>query len=241
MIKKLPKKSNERAFTLIETLVALLILAIGLLAIAQLFIAATYTNSFAYNESVAVKVAEDTLELLRGLPFSDARLSNGGTINAPVPYSLGSGTPAPEVAQCSVGSSIHADRDHVLGVYFDPQQLGGTGPIVSYIPKLADCSSTNFDRRQFEVRWQVIGYNPTVAATTSPTIIPDNAFNAYNDDFPFNQTNPPAPPNFSAPTPPDLNGDTTKLIIVRVIPVGAKGATRLAKRVQIATIMTRPS
>src|SRR5687767_13401678 len=97
------RNSDESAFTLVETIVALLILSIGLLALAQLFIFSTYNNSFAYSASTAIKAAEDTVEMLRGLPFTDAKLAIGGTIRP---------TPAP----CTTGCL--PDKDHVRGVYF---------------------------------------------------------------------------------------------------------------------------
>src|SRR5436190_19847409 len=120
-------KSDEKGFTLIETVVAILILTIGLLALAQLFVLSTYTNTFAYDESVEIKAAEDTMELLRSLPFTDARLSVGGTIN-----------PAP--AACATGCV--PDQNHVLGVYFTPVNVGSPSVTFSYAMAITGYSAS---------------------------------------------------------------------------------------------------
>src|SRR5262249_13742670 len=222
MVKNSFWKSDEHAFTLIETAVAILILTIGLLALAQLFVLSTYTNTFAYDESIEVKAAEDTIELLRGLQFTDPRLSPGGTIRA-------------DVAACDTGCA--ADQNHILGVYFNPVTIGSPSVTISYAMATDVYSTTagsNWSKRQYEIRWQAVGYPSTPpTAGTTPQFM---AFNAYDDTFPVDPT-----ATMWPPTPADAGGQTSLIVIVRVVPVGAKGAARLAKRVQLATILSRPS
>lgn len=204
-------------FTLIEAIIALLILAIGLLAVANLFVFSTYSNTFAYNESVALKAAEDTLEMLRSTSLADPKLSVGGTIVA---------TSAP----CATGCA--ADQNHIMGVYFVP--VTDNGIITHYVMKLTPYSTvagSGWSQRQFEVRWQVIGYPTTLPAAGTVT---EMAYNAYDDTFPT------SPTNIFSITPPDANGQTSVVVIVRVIPFGAKNKSNFAKRVQLQTVIARP-
>lgn len=219
MVKNALRKTDGQGFTLIEIVLALLILTIGVLALAQLFIFSTYSNSFAYNASVAVKAAEDTMEKLRGLPFTDPKLAIGGTINA---------TPA----ACATGCV--ADQNHVSGIYFTPViQNGG---LTHYQMAVTEFGDANWAQRQFEVRWQVIGYPNPAPAPGSPAL---RTFveNPYNDNFPTAAAD---LTNFGPSTPPDLVGPTALLVVVRVIPVNAKNAARLAKRIQMSTVLARP-
>lgn len=55
-----------RGFTLLETMVALVILAIALLGLAQLFGLATYQNGLARYGTMAITVAQGKLEELKG-------------------------------------------------------------------------------------------------------------------------------------------------------------------------------
>lgn len=71
---------NKNGFTMIEVLVGLVILAIGLLAIAGLQITSVKGNSFSSNLTQASVLAQDRLEILRNLDWAHADL-NAGTHN----------------------------------------------------------------------------------------------------------------------------------------------------------------
>ena len=70
---------------MIEVLIGLVFLAIGLLAIASLQVTSVRGNFFSNNLMQATYVAQDRLEYLRNLPFSDPLLStvdhDDGTTN----------------------------------------------------------------------------------------------------------------------------------------------------------------
>ncbi len=86
-----PTGRRDNGFTLIETLIAIVVLAAGLLVLAQLVGVAIHHNSKARSGSIAVAAAQGQLEMLRaqyyrelhtGVPESDLTL--GSHVGAPV-------------------------------------------------------------------------------------------------------------------------------------------------------------
>ena len=73
--------SKKDGFSLIEVLIALTILAIGLLAIASLQVTSARGNFFSNSLMQATYVAQDRLEFLKNLPFSDPLLSTGNRVD----------------------------------------------------------------------------------------------------------------------------------------------------------------
>jgi len=78
----LNKALGKKGFTLVEVLIGLIILAIGVLAIAGMQITSIVGTSFSNNLTQASVLAQDRLEFLKGLSLNDARL-NTGTYNDP--------------------------------------------------------------------------------------------------------------------------------------------------------------
>jgi type IV pilus modification protein PilV len=62
---------KEQGFTLLEVMIAMTILAIGLLGLAGLQITSVRSNSSASQVSEATVLAQDQLEQLRGTPFAN--------------------------------------------------------------------------------------------------------------------------------------------------------------------------
>jgi type IV pilus modification protein PilV len=75
-------KKNE-GFTLIEVLMAVSILSIGLLAVASLQISAIKVNSSASDITKRSTWAQDKLEELIALPYSDSKLAIGSPPDSP--------------------------------------------------------------------------------------------------------------------------------------------------------------
>jgi Tfp pilus assembly protein PilV len=68
---------NQNGFTLIETTVAMLVMMVVGLSATSLFLYSVRYNSGASQRSTAMAVAQQRLEVLRGVHFSDARLDFG--------------------------------------------------------------------------------------------------------------------------------------------------------------------
>ena len=68
---------TPKGFTLIEVAACLIILAVGLLAIAAMQITSTKGGTFSSHLTQATFFAQDKLEYLKNLPYSDSNLSNG--------------------------------------------------------------------------------------------------------------------------------------------------------------------
>jgi prepilin-type N-terminal cleavage/methylation domain-containing protein len=73
---------GKKGFTLVEVLIGLIILAIGILAIAGMQITSIVGSSFSSNLTQASVLAQDRLEFLKGLSLNDVRLDTG-TYNDP--------------------------------------------------------------------------------------------------------------------------------------------------------------
>lgn len=74
---------GERGFTLIETVVSLVIMMVVGLGAASLFMYAVRNNSGAADRAVAIAIAQQRMERLRNVNFDDTSL-NAGTTNTTV-------------------------------------------------------------------------------------------------------------------------------------------------------------
>ena len=71
--------ASEAGFTLIEALVAVLVLVVGIQGVANLMVVASTSNSVANHSSAATAQATETLERLKALPFDE--LTPGGDLD----------------------------------------------------------------------------------------------------------------------------------------------------------------
>jgi prepilin-type N-terminal cleavage/methylation domain-containing protein len=79
---------NKKGFSLIEVLVGLVLLAIGLLAIAGMQITSVRGNFFSSNMTQASILAQDRLETLKNLAYADAALTVGNHNDGLIPGSI---------------------------------------------------------------------------------------------------------------------------------------------------------
>jgi type II secretory pathway pseudopilin PulG len=75
-------RSSEAGFTLVEALVAIVILVFGLIAVTNLLVVAASSNSVANQATAATTVAAQRLELLKAQPFTS--LAVGGDLDSDV-------------------------------------------------------------------------------------------------------------------------------------------------------------
>ncbi len=75
------KVSKEKGFSLIEVLIGLIILAIGILAVAGMQITSIVGTSFSNNLTQASVIAQDRLEFLKGLTLTDVKLDTNNYPN----------------------------------------------------------------------------------------------------------------------------------------------------------------
>lgn len=82
-------RTDEAGFTLIEALIAIMILAIGLIAVANLLVVGAASNTIGNHSTNTTAIATETMERLRNIPFatgnppvSQLDLMVGGDLNA---------------------------------------------------------------------------------------------------------------------------------------------------------------
>jgi type IV pilus assembly protein PilV len=81
--------ATEKGFTLIEVLVATVVLSMGLLGLARVHIAAIQANTIASRLTQATTLAQDRVEQLLALPYKDPGLAdNTYTETNPQGYTL---------------------------------------------------------------------------------------------------------------------------------------------------------
>ena len=76
--KKFRNTEKEAGFTIVEILIAIVILTIGLLAMANMHVLAMFVNSSARNLTESTALAQSKLEELIHLPFDNAELAPTG-------------------------------------------------------------------------------------------------------------------------------------------------------------------
>lgn len=69
------RRADEKGFTLLEIIIALLVMMISVLGTASLFIFAINYNSGSRDRTVALAIAQQRIERLRNIPFTDAALN----------------------------------------------------------------------------------------------------------------------------------------------------------------------
>jgi type IV pilus modification protein PilV len=69
--KKKNTRKGEQGFTMLEVLIGMALLLIGLLAVAQMQVMTTITNSTANQRTTAITLAQDQLETLRTRPYAN--------------------------------------------------------------------------------------------------------------------------------------------------------------------------
>ena len=98
-MKKLQISGNQKGFTLLELLVAVVFLAIALLAVAGLQTTAIHSNSIANKLSAAASIAQQVMEDITALPIDSPLLNS---TNANINYNFNSNPMTPAVFSITV-------------------------------------------------------------------------------------------------------------------------------------------
>jgi type IV pilus assembly protein PilV len=90
------RQSNEKGFTLVELLVALTLMTVGILAMVEMEIVATHSNSIANKLSVATSLAQEVMDDIQSWDINAPPVTGAFTANSVnVQYSrLGTGVNA---------------------------------------------------------------------------------------------------------------------------------------------------
>ena len=104
------RSPNDRGFTLVEMMIALVLFGVGLMALAQTLPNGLSVRDRARRMSVATNLAQEEMERLRGLPFAHADLAGGNHIDPTSPidgayvrmWTVRDGTPAPDMKRVTV-------------------------------------------------------------------------------------------------------------------------------------------
>ena len=117
-----PSRRAEAGFTLIEVLIAIVVLVFGLIAVTNLFLVAGSSNAVANQATAAADTAAQIMENLKAQPWNSAQLNNG-----------------------AVGTTTGSLTTDATG-YFRSDQIVGVGTIASRWTVLNVDARTKFIR-----------------------------------------------------------------------------------------------
>ncbi len=155
------KTRGERGFTLIETMVAIVVLAVGLIATAALM--STSVNSTAtsrYMNSAAL-LASEKLEDLDRFPSSDPAVAAGGSLTADVAGYF-------DNVQISTGNGSISETTASGGVSTSYTQAPGTNMTVT---TGAGLPAPTADTMTFNRRWAITANSPLAGARTVNVLV----------------------------------------------------------------------
>ena len=137
--------ASEHGFTLIETSIALVILMVAGLGVASLFTYSIRYNSGGNDRAVAISVAQQQIEQLRSVPFTDTILNvSAATVLSPNTVSNGR---TYQVTKTVAGSNNDAGGNPTLKtitIRVDPVSTGWAGyPVILQTMRSSKTTGTN--------------------------------------------------------------------------------------------------
>jgi prepilin-type N-terminal cleavage/methylation domain-containing protein len=159
-------RKKERGFTLVEMLIATIVVLVGLVAVAQLVPASAYLNASNRNDGTALVFAQKELEFMREQPL-------GAVAPAPVfinPLAVATGC----TASCSLGDPTQPGQVIGSGVVW------GDTPLIDFSDSATLVDGYYFTYidpndpygASYDVRWAVISFtNPLSGMVTGRRII----------------------------------------------------------------------
>ena len=137
--------SRQAGFTLIETSVAMVIMMVAALGVASLFTYSISYNSGGQDRAIAVTVAQQQIEQLRSVPFTDPLLNvSGPTVLSPNIVSNGR---TYQVTKTVTGSNNNASGTPTLKtitIRVDPRSTGWAGfPVIIRTMRSSNSTGAN--------------------------------------------------------------------------------------------------
>jgi type IV pilus assembly protein PilV len=149
------RRSQERGFSLIEALVAVLIVAIGLLGMGQLTLTGLRESAAALTRTEAVYLISDMMERIRANPDARDAYDCASYVSAPAERGCApSGAPA---IQCTARELAEDDLARWQSLARDALPLAAAGacnPNVAYLAAAAGAEPSKF---RVEVSWRQPG------------------------------------------------------------------------------------
>jgi len=140
------KRNREQGFTLIEVLIAIVILTVGLLAVGTMQISAIRGNFMSGNTSIALSLASEKMEDLLNKDFNHADLDDTASNNSTL---------------SSITSVDHQENISEEGVV-------GTGAYYRRIWNIADLSSPTTKNVMVIVTWDSNKHRVSIASIKRP-------------------------------------------------------------------------
>jgi prepilin-type N-terminal cleavage/methylation domain-containing protein len=135
----------ERGFTLIETSIAMVIMMVAGLGVASLFVYSISNNSGGNDRAVAISIAQQQVEQLRSVGFTDSIL-NVSAATVLTPYTVSNGR-SYRVTRTVTGSNNDASGNPTLKtitIQVDPTSPGWAGfPVILRTARSATTKGTH--------------------------------------------------------------------------------------------------
>lgn len=100
---------NQRGFSLVEALVAIVLLSVGMLATGLMQIGGIEGNANATGRTVGLSLAQSIMDDLRSLPLDDSLLNDAGGQGLDDGMATAGQQPDPSAADCSAGQITTSD------------------------------------------------------------------------------------------------------------------------------------
>jgi prepilin-type N-terminal cleavage/methylation domain-containing protein len=113
------RPSNDRGFTIIEVLIAIVVLTVALVSMAELMAITLRLQQLGRNQTAAIRVAQDKIDELMSQNFANPQLSVGGSLTADVANHFDAPAPA------GGGNAIYRRRWFVEAMDFGDQGNDG--------------------------------------------------------------------------------------------------------------------
>jgi len=137
-------RTNNKGFTLVEVMIAIVVLFVGILAMTKMQVLAIKGNNSAFSRTTANAIALTFLEELRRIPFDDDNLTAGNDLDA---------GKAP-----SGGNPVPANADHL----YNPANF----PALSSMYQVNNNNIVSDSGKEFQLFWNVTTNSIIVGTNT---------------------------------------------------------------------------